>query len=357
MIERILRLSVNNFFESEVCMPANLSKLVLIILVTGLALRGQAQSLLAQPVAGSIGGVVLDPSGALIAGARISLTRNDHSQGQDALSGADGHFLLTNVKPGSFEVSIGAPGFASETVSGMLHPGESYSVPETTLLVASASTEIEVGLSPTEVAEEQIQVEEKQVVFGAIPNYYVSYLPNAKPLNSKQKFELAWKSTFAPVNFALTAAVAGIQQANDDFKGYGQGAQGYGKRYAASYAGFTAGSFIGNYLLPSLLRQDPRYFYKGVGTKRARILYAMANAVICKGDNGRWQPNYSAVLGGMAAGAISNLYYPAADRSGAGLTFENAGFGIAGSAVGNIVEEFFLRRLTSHARNGHAELN
>ena len=68
--------------------------------------------------------------------------------------------------------------------------------------------------------------------------------------------------------------------------------------------------------------------------------------MICKGDNGRWQPNYSAVLGGLASGGISNLYYPAQDRNGVGLTFENALLGTAGTAATNVLQEFLIRKLT-----------
>ena len=86
---------------------------------------------------------------------------------------------------------------------------------------------------------------------------------------------------------------------------------------------------IGGAILPSLFKQDPRYFYKGTGRITSRAMYAIANSVICKGDNGRWQPNYSGILGGIAAGGISNLYYPASDRSGVELTFDNALIGTA----------------------------
>jgi hypothetical protein len=104
-------------------------------------------------------------------------------------------------------------------------------------------------------------------------------------------------------------------------------------------------------VLPSLLKQDPRYFYKGTGTKRSRFFYAIANSVICKGDNGKWQANYSSILGGLASGAISNLYYPAADRNDAALTFENALIGIGTAAAANLLQEFVVRRLTPHAPN------
>jgi hypothetical protein len=142
--------------------------------------------------------------------------------------------------------------------------------------------------------------------------------------------------------------IAGIQQANNTFPGYGQGAEGYGKRFGASYGNIFIGTMIGDAFLPSVFKQDPRYFYKGTGTIRSRTLYALANAVICKGDNGNWQFNYSAMLGTLAASGISNLYYPAADRDGAALTFENLGFSIAASGIANLFQEFLIPKLTPH---------
>ena len=142
-----------------------------------------------------------------------------------------------------------------------------------------------------------------------------------------------------------------MQQAADGFKGYGQGSQGYAKRFGANYADGFIGNMIGGAILPSILKQDPRYFYKGTGSKRSRVLYALANAVVCKGDNGHWQVDYSGILGSLAAGGISNLYYPASSRNGAGLTFENTLMGIAGSGIGNLFQEFLVRRLTPHAQH------
>ena len=228
----------------------------------------------------------------------------------------------------------------------LLHSGEIYIVPQIALAVATNITEVQVGLTQTEVAEEQIKVEEKQRVLGVIPNFYVSYVPNAAPLTSKQKFKLAWKTVVDPFTFVVVGGAAGVEQAQNHFSGYGQGAQGYGKRFGAGYADTVAGTFIGGAILPSLLKQDPRYFYKGTGSMRSRILYAIANSVICKGDNGRWQTNYSNILGSLAAGGISNLYYPAQDRNGAGLTFENAAIGIGATAIANLFQEFVIRKLT-----------
>ena len=127
--------------------------------------------------------------------------------------------------------------------------------------------------------------------------------------------------------------------------------RGTGSASALTYADAVTNTFIGSAILPSLLKQDPRYFYKGSGGARSRILYAIANAVICKGDNGRWQANYSNILGSLAAGGISNLYYPAQDRNGAGLTFENAAIEIGASAAANLLQEFVIRKLTPNVRS------
>jgi hypothetical protein len=298
---------------------------------------------------GSIRGTVVDQTGTVVVGARVGLARGDEPPNLEVLSDGDGQFSFADVGPGPFHLTIGSAGFATQTFSGVLHSGEIYSVPRTTLAIATAVTEVRVVPSRTELAEDEIKVEEKQRVLGVVPNYYVTYIPHALPLTPKQKFELAWKTMVDPVSFGLTGAIAGIQQADDDFSDYGQGAQGYGKRYGAAYADFVTSTLIGSAILPSLLKQDPRYFYKGTGSKRSRIFYAMANAVICKGDNGHWQANYSGILGSLAAGGISNLYYPAKDRGSAELTFENALIGIGASAATNLLQEFVIRKLTPSA--------
>jgi len=299
------------------------------------------------PVPGIIHGTIVDPNGTAVAGARVKLARPDQSPNQETQSSDDGQYSFANIAPGPFQLSITAEGFAAKSSSGVLHSGETVVVPQITLALTTEITEVRVELSPIEIAQEQIRDEEKQRVLGFIPNFYVSYIPNAAPLNTRQKFELAWKSTFDPVTFAITGGIAGIQQAENQFSGYGQGAQGYAKRYGASYTDLVTNTFVGGAILPALFKQDPRYFYKGTGSKRSRVFYAIANSVICKGDNGHWQTNYSAILGGLAAGGISNLYYPASDR-GAGLVFENAAVGIGATAVANLLQEFVIRKLSSH---------
>jgi hypothetical protein len=300
----------------------------------------------AQQISGRITGTVFDQSGAAVAGARVRLTRSAQSQALEVLTDDGGNFSLSNIAPGPFQLEISSQGLAPQTLSGNLHSGDIYTIPKITLAVASELTEMRVTPSTTEVAHDQVKEQEKQRALGLIPNFYVSYIPDAAPLSSKQKFELAWKMLIDPVNFGLTGAIAGVQQAQNNFAGYGQGAQGYAKRYGAVYADGTTGTLIGSAILPSLLKQDPRYFYKGTGSVRSRVLYAIASSVMCKGDNGHRQVNYSAILGGLAAGGISNLYYPASDRDGVSLTFENALIGIGTSAATNLLQEFLIRKLT-----------
>jgi len=304
------------------------------------------------PQPGSISGTVVDRDGAVVAHAGITLAQEGVTTKRQALSDGNGHFGFLDVAPGQFQLTVTATGFATQEKSGVLQAGQDYLVPQIALAVAPADVNVEVTVTPEEVAEDQVKVEETQRLFGVIPNYYVSYVPNAAPLTTKLKFQLAWKNTVDPVTFAIVGGIAGIEQADNAFSGYGQGAQGYAKRYGAAYADLVSGTFIGSAILPSLLKQDPRYFYKGTGSSRqSRLLYAVANAVICKGDNGRWQPNYSSIIGGLAAGGISNLYYPASNRNGATLTFENALIATGAGALGNIIEEFFLRKITPHIPN------
>jgi hypothetical protein len=302
---------------------------------------------------GSVGGVVQDKDGTVYEGVRVVLTQSAAIKLPEraVTTDANGRFLFTAVPAGAFTLTISSTGFATQTISGSLHPGEVYEAANIVLPFANSSTDVHVTASQVEIAEEQVHQEEQQRVLGIVPNFYVSYVPNAAPLTVKQKFHLAWRSSIDPVSFLASGFFAGVQQAEDDFRGYGQGSEGYAKRFGANYADEVIGIYVGSAILPSIFKQDPRYFYKGTGTIRSRVLYAIANSVICKGDNGHWQFNYSAVIGGLAAGGISNIYYPASDRNGVSLTFENALLGTAGGAVGNIVEEFFIKRLTPHVPN------
>jgi hypothetical protein len=304
-----------------------------------------------QKASGTITGSVVGQDGVAVAGANVKLTQEGQLVSHEVRSSENGQFTFTNVAPGSFQLVITSEGFAAHTSTGVLHSGENFTVPQVLMVLATNVTEVHVELSIIEIAQEQMKDEEKQRVLGVIPNFYVTYVPNAAPLTPKQKHDLAWRLNIDPVSFLLAGQAAGIQQARNEFSGYGQGAQGYAKRYGATYANFTISNFLGSAVFPSIFKQDPRYFYKGAGTTKSRVLYALANAVICKGDNRHWQMNYSGIIGSLAAGGISNLYYPASDHNGPALTFENTAMSIASTAVFNLMQEFVLRKLTSKVPN------
>jgi hypothetical protein len=302
-----------------------------------------------QPsTAGVITGTVQDKDGEVVLGATVKMTRPTGSAPQTVTSDQNGSFSFSNVTPGTFKIEVSAPGFTSQLLFGTLRPGDTFIVPPVTLPLLAVVTRV-VVMPQEEEAQIEVKQEEKQRLLGVVPNFYVTYLPDPAPLTAKQKLQLATKSTFDPITFAITGAVAGIEQGTGYLSGYGPGAEGYAKRYGASYANIAVSTMIGGAVLPSVFRQDPRYFYKGTGSARSRVLYALAFSVICKGDNRKWQVNYSNILGNFAGAGITTLYYPASDRkntSAATFTVENALIGIAANAATNVLEEFVSKKMT-----------
>jgi Carboxypeptidase regulatory-like domain len=296
----------------------------------------------------SVSGVVLDTTGAAIPGAQVILTHRDGTHVRTTASGADGEFAFTKLPAGSYLVLIKAKGFADFTLGAFdVSAQQLYEVPNISLSVASADTEVTVR--PTEViAAEQIKAEEQQRLFGILPNFYVSYVKDPAPLTTKQKFSLATHDTLDWTTFIGVSATAGIEQANNTFAGYGQGAAGYGKRWAAQFGDGRTGDYLSNFVFASLFHEDPRYFYQGTGTIKSRLYHAVSNAWVTRSDSGKNVPNYAYILGIMGSGALSNTYYPHADR-GASLVFTNALLGFAGRAGGNVLQEFIGKRLTKNA--------
>jgi hypothetical protein len=185
-------------------------------------------------------------------------------------------------------------------------------------------------------ADQQLRIEEKQRVFGVMPAFNTTINRDALPLSPGQKFRLFFKSQSDPWPFALAAVVAGINQANDSFPEYGQGAEGYAKRYGAAHSDAFIGNLFGNAILTSLLHEDPRYFQKGTGSTSSRMLWAATSTVWCRRDNGAWGPNYANLTGNLIGAAIANAYYPKSERTAGdtitrGLTVSLEG--IVGSEV------------------------
>ncbi len=206
--------------------------------------------------------------------------------------------------------------------------------------------------SQRDQAEQQLKEQEKQRILGVIPNFNTTNIQNAAPLSPKQKFHLAYRSALDPFQFVAAGALAGWGQAENDNAGYGQGAEGYAKRYGASYTDSADGVLWGNAIYPILFHEDPRYFRKGTGSFRSRFFYSVSTTVRTKGDNGKWGWNYANVLGNLTAGGISNLYYPSTNR-GVGLTFEGAATVTAEGALGALGVEFWpdISRILFHKKD------
>ena len=299
-----------------------------------------------QPT-GRIFGDVLDTEGAQIPDALVALENTTSKSQRTVTTDGAGSFKFDAVESGNFTLTISSKGFATWVSTGLaMNPGQSYALPPVALAIASANTNVEVIVTRHDLAEDQMHFEEKQRVLGVFPNFYVSYIKDPVALSSGQKFYLALRTAADPVTIATPLFIAGVEQAQNSLRGYGQGAQGYAKRFGAASADSLVSTMITDAILPSVLRQDPRYFYKGTGSIHSRALYAIASVLICKGDNGRWQPNYSNVLGNLASASISNMYYPSTDRTGARLTIDNWLIGTASGAVSSLFQEFLVKKIS-----------
>jgi hypothetical protein len=295
----------------------------------------------------TVTGTVLDLSGATVPGADVSLMHRDGTQLHTTMSEVNGEFSFIEVLPGPYLVVVNAQGFAPFTSAEfVVSRQQSYEIPDVLLSVAAAS--IEVTVRPTDlIAAEQIKAEEKQRLIGIIPNFYTSYIYDAAPLTWKQKFSLAARGTFDPVSMIGVGFAAGLEQANNSYPGYGQGAAGYGKRFGAKFVDGRTGDFLTHAVFPSLFHQDPRYYYQGSGSFKSRFVHAVGSAFVTRSDSGRTVPNYSFLLGDMCSAALSNLYYPPANR-GLSLVFNRAAVGLAGRVGGNLIREFLSKRLTTN---------
>lgn len=300
-----------------------------------------------QPQSAAIIGTVVDVQHDAIPNAQVALSGPASADHATAKTNDHGFFTFTNLRPSVvYRLTITAKGFADWTSAEItLEPGQQRDLGAIPLKIAVVQTTV-TAVSEEQIATEEVHVEEKQRVLGVFPNFYVTYSPDPAPLTTKLKYQLAFRSLIDPVTFASTALFAGFDQVGDT-PDYQEGAIGYAQRFGAGYADAATSTMIGQAILPSLLHQDPRYFYQGTGSVASRIRHAAAFSVLCKGDNGRWQFNYSGVGGDLASGAISNLYYPPSNR-GASLVFENALLAAAGRMAESLAQEFVFQKFTTH---------
>ncbi len=157
----------------------------------------------------------------------------------------------------------------------------------------------------------------KDRILWTLPNFLtVEDAENIPPLTSGQKFKVVGRSLIDPSEFVLIGFVAGLGQASNSDPSYGQGAQGYGKRYATAYGDNAIENFMASAALPSLLHQDPRYYELGHGGFLKRAGHAISRVVLTRSDSGQKQFNYSEVFGSGIAAAISTYsYHPAGDKN------------------------------------------
>jgi hypothetical protein len=301
-------------------------------------------------ITGNILGTVVDTSDDPIPGAKVVL-QGPVGDRLTAVTKDDGGFAFDQAPAGvAYQISVTAEGFADWNSSITVEAGQNKTLETVKLRILAVQRAVTVSYSSKEVAAQQLKAEEQQRVLRFIPNMYVVYEPHPEPLTTSMKFHMAYKDLTHPVFFFRTAAWAGIQQARNNPDEWRQGAEGYGKRLGAGFVDGVSGSLISNAILPSLLHQDPRYFYQGTGTKKSRALHAMLAPVVCKGDNGAWQPNYSQWGGSLIGYSISTAYYPASSRT-ATHVFQTFGIDMGLHVVGSLAQEFILGKFTSRGKH------
>ena len=235
-------------------------------------------------------------------------------------------------------LALAEPSLVAQSAVASLLPDS----PSTTLQQTQTPQETEAQRQAREQREQaarEVEAEEKQRIGGVIPDFNVVLNGHAAPITPRQKFSIALHSVIDPYTIGLAVLGGAYGELTDDHTGYGHGPEGYFKRFGAAYADNVSGTLIGNALLPSILHQDPRYYRKGTGSIKSRIVYSALTTFICHGDNGKRQFNTSNVLGNFIAGGISNAYYPS-DERGVGLTFENASIVTAEGMLGAQILEF-----------------
>ena len=177
-------------------------------------------------------------------------------------------------------------------------------------------------------------------VLGKRSIFFPELAHERRPLTSTQKLQLAVDETIAPSRFMGSAFTAGIGQARDSLHDYGQGWEGYGKRFGSSVASNASSHLFGTALIPSLTHEDPRYFVKLFGSPKSRILYAMSRVVVTRTDDGRPTFNWSNVMGGLMAESLATSYLPENERT-ASKVFTRFGVRIGFGALDNVVKEYW----------------
>lgn len=289
----------------------------------------------------SIRGTVTDVNDGPISGAAVTLHGVEPGGDCSVATNSEGYFEIHDLEAGvSYHVSVSASGFADwESPEILLEPGQSKFVNVSRLQILEVETSVTVSPEdPVEIATEEVKAEEQQRGFLLIPNFYAVYTPNPAPLTTSLKFSLALRVARDPFTLGGVTTYAAAQQAGGSPR-YVQGARGYAERLGANSLTSMADILLDGAVLPSALHQDPRYFYKGTGTKRSRVMHVFSSLIVARGDNGRLEPNISSVGGDLASSALANLYYPKANR-GVGLVMQGFGIDTAVHVAIRMLDEF-----------------
>lgn len=159
------------------------------------------------------------------------------------------------------------------------------------------------------------------------------------PLTWQEKGYLALHQWIDPANLMTIAGISAINIAVDSHSAYGPGFKGWATLTGVSLTQDATGEFVGNFVIPSLTHQDPRYYRMGKGSIPRRIGNAISQTYVGNRDGGGRMPNYGVLLGYPIASVISNLYVPGIEGD-ARSTTKRVFIGYALEPVNNVVSEF-----------------
>ena len=345
--------------------PCSLRTLVFVSLfaasVCGQAIVAEDAQVQPSPVAlpdspaanatGAIRGEVLYQDQSPIPGARLTLTPTigapTASAPRTTTSEMDGSFLFQQVPPGTFTLTVTSSDVEPASTNVMVSPGTAVEVPAIAMRLAVVRTDV-TAISEHEAAEREVRVEEGQRILRSIPNFLVVYDDEPVPLSAGQKFRLSTRTLADPVTIGVSAVIAGGEQASNSYPGFGRGVGGYARRFGASVGDSTSGMLISGAILPTIFRQDPRYFFRGTGSRRSRLMYVLKQTVEQRGDNGHWQFAWSNTLGGVGTALVSGTYYPRQPGHQWGSqTGQLFGLSMASTGISNLMQEFLFGRVTT----------
>jgi hypothetical protein len=298
---------------------------------------------------GTIVGTALDINGGVVPGATVILQGASPQDRQSVLTPDNGFFQFSSVKSGvPYRLTVTAQSFADwSSPEIVLQPGQYFLVSNISLRLSIVQITV-AAETEQQIATEEVKSEETQRALGFLPNFYVTYEKHPAPLSARLKYQLAFRSLIDPVTSAGFVLNASLYQAVG-YPHYAGGFRGYGQRLGSTFAGGYTNILLGNAVLPALLHQDPRYVYEGTGSTRSRLLHAISQPLITRGDNGRSEFNFSGIGGDLASGAVANAYYPENER-GLHLVLQSAAIGAGGRIANGILQEFVLRKVTSGFR-------